>query len=239
MRVNWNYIKFTLLLVLVVFLYAFSGQRNAQRNLADLHVNFLGDENLYITHKTVNKLLIQNEEGVTSVPKEILDLNELELALNSNSMIKAAEVYVTVNGVVKADVEQRKPIARVNTNVSFYIDDIGEYMPLSTNHSARVPLVTGFIEKNQLENVFTIAEKIYNDEFLKKHIVEIHQKQDKSISLKTRVFDFEIVLGNLDNLDKKINNLKAFYQKAKKDKVLQNYSKVNLKFNNQVVCTKK
>jgi len=222
-----------------VFLYAFSSQRNNARKLSDLTVKFIGNDNLYITQETVNKLLIQNKESITSVPKEILDLNELESVLNSNSMIKSAEVYVTVNGEVKAEVEQRKPIARVNTNVSYYIDDQGLYMPLSSNHSARVPLVTGFVDKKQLENVFKIADKIHNDAFLKKHIVEIHQNEDKSINLKTRVLDFEITLGNLEHLDKKINNLKAFYQKAKKDNALINYSKVNLKFENQVVCTKK
>ena len=239
MRVNWNYIKAFLLLALVVFLYAFSSQKNNQRNLSDLTVSFVGTENLYITNETVNKLLIQKDDGITSVPKDILDLNELESALTSNSMIKSAEVYVTVNGEVKAEIEQRKPIARVNTNVSYYIDDEGYYMPLSSNHSARVPLVTGFIDKNQLENVFIIADKIHNDAFLKKHIVEIQQNKDKSINLKTRVLDFEIALGKLEHLDKKINNLKAFYQKAKKDNALINYSKVNLKFENQVVCTKK
>jgi len=222
-----------------VFLYAFSSQRNNARKLSDLTVKFIGNDNLYITQETVNKLLIQNKESITSVPKEILDLNELESVLNSNSMIKSAEVYVTVNGEVKAEVEQRKPIARVNTNVSYYIDDQGLYMPLSSNHSARVPLVTGFVDKKQLENVFKIADKIHNDAFLKKHIVEIHQNEDKSINLKTRVLDFEIALGKLEQLDKKINNLKAFYQKAKKDNTLINYSKVNLKFDNQVVCTKK
>ena len=239
MRVNWNYIKAFLLLALVVFLYGFSLQRNNLRKLSDLTVNFVGNENLYITHETVNKLLIQKKEGVTSVPKEILDLNELESALNSNSMIKSAEVYITVNGEVKAEIEQRKPIARVNTNVSYYIDDQGFYMPLSSNHAARVPLVTGFVDKNQLENVFIIADKIHKDAFLKMHIVEIHQNKDKSINLRTRVLDFEIALGQLEQLDKKINNLKAFYQKAKKDNTLINYSKVDLKFDNQVVCTKK
>ena len=239
LRVNWNYIKTFLLLALVVFLYAFSSQRNNDRKLSDLTVKFIGNDNLYITQETVNKLLIQNKESITSVPKEILDLNGLESVLNSNSMIKSAEVYVTVNGEVKAEVEQRKPIARVNTNVSYYIDDQGLYMPLSSNHSARVPLVTGFVDKKQLENVFKIADKIHNDAFLKKHIVEIHQNEDKSINLKTRVLDFEIALGQIEHLDKKINNLKAFYQKAKKDKALINYSKVNLKFDNQVVCTKK
>ena len=224
---------------LVSFLFAFSSVRNAERNVFKVMVNFIGEDNLFITHESVNKLLIVNKEDLTKVPKEILDLNGLETALNSNPMIKTAQVYLTVNGEVRADVKQRNPIARVSTNASYYIDDEGKFMPLSTNYSARVPLVTGFIEKNNLNNVFKIAHKIYNDQFLKKHIVEIHQNQDQTLMLKNRVLDFEIVIGNVDMLDKKINNLKVFYQKAKKDKTLEKYKIVNLQFENQVVCTKK
>jgi cell division protein FtsQ len=54
-----------------------------------------------------------------------------------------------------------------------------------------------------------------------------------------RVLDFEIIVGRLDRLDEKMKNLKAFYQKAKKDKMLDIYKSVNLQFKNQVVCTKK
>jgi len=239
LRVNWNYIKALVLLVLVSFLFAFSTKRNAERNLTKIDINFIGEDNLFITHEMVNKLLIQNEQDVTNVAKEILDLNELETALNSNSMIKKAQVYLTVNGEVRADVIQRKPIARVSTNAFYYIDDEGLFMPLSKNYTARVPLVKGYVEKNNLNTIFKIADKIYRDPFLKTHIVEIYQKQDNTIILKTRVLDFEIVIGNLDRLDKKINNFKAFYQKAKKDRTLKKYSKVNLQFENQVVCTKK
>jgi len=239
LRVNWNYIKGLVLLVLVGFLFAFSSIRNNTRNVQNVTVNFMGDDNLFVTEETVNKLLIQNIEDLTRVPKEILDLNELELALKSNPMIKTAQVHLTVNGEVMADVIQRKPIARVSTNASYYIDDEGSFMPLSSNYTARVPLVTGFIMKNDLSNVFKIAHKILNDQFLKTHIVEIYQNRDKTIVLKTRVLDFEILMGQLDRIDSKISNLKAFYQKAKKDKSLNKYSKVNLQFENQVVCTKK
>ena len=207
--------------------------------MKEIQINFTSENNLFITHETVNKLLIQNDSNITKVPKEILDLNDLETALKSNPMIKTAEVYLTVNGEVRADVEQRKPIARVNTNASYYIDEDGLFMPLSENRSARVPLITGHILKNDIGSVYQMARKIHEDEFLKVHIVEIIQHPDNSISLKTRELDFEIFIGRLVHLDKKINNLKAFFQKAIKDGTLANYSKVNLQFNNQVVCTKK
>ncbi|MFD2822972.1 cell division protein FtsQ/DivIB [Lacinutrix iliipiscaria] len=227
-----------ILLVLVVFLYAFSSLKNEVRLVSEPHVQFLGDNNLFITHETVSKLLIQNQQGIKKASKEILDLNQLESALNSNPMIKSAEVSIAVNGVLKADIIQKKPIARVSTNASYYIDDEGRYMPLSSNFSARVPLITGSVNKEALSNVFQIAQKVYNDEFLKKYVIEIHQNDDNSIDLKLRQSPFTVHLGRLNQLEKKINNLKVFYQKALKEKTLNKYSKVNLQFDNQVVCTK-
>jgi len=239
LRVNWNYIKIIALLLLVVFLYAFSSTRNLKRTISQPSIKFKGENTLFITHETVSKLLIQNKQKVTNVPKEILDLNGLETALNSNPMIKHAEVYVAVNGGITVDIIQKRPIARVNTNVSYYIDDQGSIMPLSPNYTARVPLVTGKIKKNKLNHVFKVAKKVQEDEFLAKHVVEIHQIESNDISLKLRQYDFYVSLGNTQELDKKINNLKAFYQKALKDKTLNSYSNVNLRFGNQVVCTKK
>ena len=224
--------------MLVVFLYAFASNRNAVRKVSQPNIQFVGDNNLFITYETVSKLLIQNYGDVKNMPKETLDLNVLERALNSNPMIKTAEVYVTVNGTLTAEIEQKRPIARVCTNASYYIDDEGFYMPLSSNYSSRVPLVTGYVKKNNLKNVFTVASKIESDEFLKKNVVEIHQDDNKVIYLKLRQCRFLVQLGSVEFLDKKVNNLKAFYQKSLKEKTLNNYSKVNLQFDNQVVCTK-
>ena len=76
-------------------------------------IEFTGDENHYITHDAVNKLLIQNGVDTTGTSKETIDLNELEKALNSNKMIQEAQVFITVNGRLEAKIEQRTPTARV------------------------------------------------------------------------------------------------------------------------------
>jgi cell division protein FtsQ len=227
-----------LLLVLVVFLYAFSSEKNSLRKVSDPIIKFKGDNNLFLTHENVSKLLIVNNESVKNKSKETLDLNVLESALNSNQMIKSAQVYVSVNGLLTVDVEQKKPIARVRTNASYYIDDQGSYMPLSSNYTARVPLVTGIVDKNNLSNVFKIAQKVNEDAFLKKHVIEIRQAENNTIFLKFRQSNFTIQLGTLKNLDKKIMNLKAFYNKALKENSLDAYTNVNLQFESQVVCTK-
>jgi cell division protein FtsQ len=239
LRINYNYIKIIGLILLVGGLFAFSNHRNNDRKVADSNIIFLGENKLFITEGTVSKLLIQNQQPVTEQSKEIIDLNELEIALNSNSLIKEAEVFMSVNGELSVEIEQKRPIARVSNNASYYIDDEGSYMPLSSNYAARVPLVTGNIEKNNLRTVFQFAKTVDEDEFLKKHIIEIRQNDDKTIDFKIRKSDFLVHLGTLNNLEKKINNFKAFYQKGLKDKILDNYKVVNLKFDKQVICTKK
>ncbi|UKM66229.2 hypothetical protein GSB9_02809 [Flavobacteriaceae bacterium GSB9] len=226
------------LMVLVVFLFAFASKRNMAREVSKPNVKFIGENNLFITNEAVSKLLIQNYGALKKVAKETLVLNELENALKSNPMIKSAEVYLAVNGTLNAEIEQKTPIARVSTNASYYIDDKGSFMPLSSNYSARVPLVTGYVEKNNLDNVYKIARKVQSDGFLKKHVIEIHQDINKQLYLKLRQCAFLVKLGSTDFMDKKISNLKAFYGKNLKDKSLSIYSKVNLQFENQVICTK-
>ncbi len=238
MRVNWNYIKMFVLLLLVVMLYAFSNAKNDSRKVAEPEIIFKGEENLFITHETVSKLLIQNQAGVKNVPKEILDLNQLETALNLNPMIRSAQVFVEVNGKLTAEVEQKKPIARVQNSSPFYIDDQGSFMPLSTNYTARVPIVVGAIDKNNLQNVYKMAKKVEEDVFLKKHVTIIDQDSNGNISLRLRQCGFDVLVGDLKQLDKKINNLKVFYKKATKEKLMDKYSRVNLQFDSQVIGTK-
>ncbi|CDF80660.1 cell division protein FtsQ [Formosa agariphila KMM 3901] len=237
-KIHWGYVKLIVLSGIVLFLFAFASARNSQRKISEPIIHFMGDNNLYITQENVSNLLIQKEKEVSEMTKETLDLNTLEFALNSNPLIKSAQVYVDVNGSLTADIEQKLPIARIQDTTSYYLDDRGGYMPLSTNHTARVPFVVGHIEKNNLSNVFIIAQKVYNDTFLKKHVVEIHQDETQKISLKLRQHRFNVYLGDLTQLDKKINNLKVFYKKALEENSLKDYDKINLQFDNQVVCTK-
>ena len=239
MKINWSYIKVLVLLGLVGFLYAFTNQRNSSRVVNVSTVKFKGEDNLFLTQDDVSKLLIQNPEGLNNGRKDIIDLNKLEYDLNSNPMVKDAEVYMSINGEITAEVEQKRPIARVYTNVSYYVDDQGSYMPLSANYSARVPLVTGNVLKSKLNSIYKIAKKIDEDAFLKQHVIEIHQDKRGGISLRLRTFDFDLQLGDLKNLDRKVNNFKAFYKKTIKDKTINTYKSVNLRFDSQVICTKK
>lgn len=231
-------LKYLTLIGLTIFLFAFSAKRNNARNLKDVTIKFDNAAYYLIAPATVNKLLIQNMDSVTSIRKETLDLREMEKRLDSNPIIGKSEVFITIDGVLGANIKQRNPIARVIGTTSFYLDEQGKTMPISEEFSPRIPLLSGESAEN-FEELTPLLLQIRNDEFMHKHVVGVHQNKQGEVVLLMRVYDFKVLLGKPIKVEKKIQNFKAFYQKTRQDSTLYNYHTVNLKFDNQVVATKK
>ncbi len=238
MKINYNYIKAFLVLALVIFLFGFAENRNDARDLREVQVKFTEYDNLYLTEEAVNKLLIVNNVTVTSVDKETLDLNRVETILKAHEMIENAEVFLTLDGTLKTTISQRRPIGRILGSEMFYIDRLGNRMPLSSYYSARVPVLTG-VGNDQISEVYPILDLISKDLFLQEHITGIQRLNGGLYELEVRKMDFALFLGKVENLETKFNNFKAFYKKAHKDTLLNTYKMVDLQFGNQVVCTKK
>lgn len=232
--------KFVLLLGVIVFLYSFSKKRNDSRNLSKINVEFVDGNSPFITHNTVNKLLIQSQEEVGNIGKETLDLIGMERRLKENPMVRNAQVFVSVDGALGAIIEQRDPIARVLTKdgLSFYLDADGKQMPLSTVYSARVPIVTGVTEA-KFEEVTPLLLKIREDDFMYRSIVGLNRNRNGEIEMGLRKSGLKVFFGKPILIDKKFQNLKAFYKKTKQDSTLYMYDKINLKFESQVIATKK
>lgn len=236
---NWINIRLVLMFALVFFLFSFASNRNSNRKLTKSVVVFVGDNVPFLKQETVNKLLIENRRDAQSIHKDKLDLNKLEKTLNASPMIEKSEVFVSIGGVLKATVKQKTPIARVfDGSESFYIDSEGNEMPLSPNFTARVLLVSGVIDKKNKENLAQLFRIIYEDEFLKKNIIGVQIMPNGSLKMLNRNFDYQIDFGRAIRVESKFNNYKAFFQKAVLDSSLYKYKKIDLRFTQQVVCTK-
>jgi len=236
---NWNNIRLLLMFILVIFLFSFTAKRNSKRKLTRTEVVFVGENALFLKSETVNKLLIENNSNTETIRKDRLDLNKLEQVLNAQEMIEKADVYVSIDGVLKAVVKQKTPIARVfNDKGSFYIDSEGNTMPLSANFTARVPLVSGEINKKNNKDLFKLFKIIYDDAFLRKNIIGIQVMPNGSLLMLNRNYNYQIDFGGLMNVERKFQNYKAFFQKVSLDSTLSKYKKIDLRFTEQVVCTK-
>ncbi|MDN3674682.1 cell division protein FtsQ [Flavobacterium branchiarum] len=236
---NWTNIRLIGMFGVVIVLFSFTSHRNGERKLKKSTIVFVGENAIFVKPETVNKLLIENKRDASSIKKEGLDLNKIEKALNTQEMIEKSDVFVSIDGILKAVVKQKTPIARImNGNESFYVDYEGGKMPLSDNFTARVPLVSGDLTKENNGEIAKLFRIIYDDAFLKKNIIAIEIMPNGSLKMLNRNFNYEIDFGRTINVERKFNNYKAFFQKAVLDSSLYKYKKIDLRFTEQVVCTK-
>ena len=224
---------------LVIFLYSFTSYRNEHRKIVKTEVVFVGQNTLFLKEEMVNKLLIEKNQDLKTINKVDLDLKKLEASINKQEMIRKADVFVSVDGILKAVVEQKTPVGRVfDETGSFYIDYEGNKMPLSDNYTARVPLLSGEITVIKKEKLSEVLRMIDKDEFLKKNIIGVQVLPNGSLIMANRNYDYQIDFGRTINIEKKFRNYKAFFQKAVSDSTLNKYKRINLKFTKQVVCIK-
>jgi cell division protein FtsQ len=142
---------------------------------------------------------------------------------------------------------------------SYYLDKEGSVMPTSDNYTARVPVASGFIMEKQydmqqhnvvamsdslkklscLDDLFELAIFIRNDEFWKAQIQQIRVESNGELTLIPTVGDHHILLGRTDKMEQKFKKLLLFYKKGLNTTGWDQYSSINLKYKDQVICTKK
>ena len=206
--------------------------------MTQVEIKFSEEDNLFLTHQTVNNLLIQNQNYVKSQKKSFLDLNALEKKVNRHPMIYKSDVSVDVYGGLEVNVVQKKPIARVfGKRHSYYLDSHGGTMPLSTKFTARVMMVDNENGLLNRKEIFPLIQSIHQDLYLKKNIVMV-KKSKMGYWLETRVNHQKVFLGSLEGLKQKLTHLKAFYNYTQTDVLAQTFKKIDLQYSNQIVCTK-
>ncbi|MFY8213114.1 MAG: cell division protein FtsQ/DivIB [Flavobacterium sp.] len=237
---TWTNLRLGLMMGLVIFLFSFTSIRNNSRKLKGSAVFFVEENSFFIKQESVNKLLIENNSQVSAIEKVTLDLNKLEKSIAHNPMVEKSEVYVSIDGILKAEVAQKTPIARVfDASSSYYIDYHGRKMPLSEEFTARVPVVSGIPTPKSLQHIVPVLQYIFKDPFLKKNIIGIQLVPVTGLRLLSRNYTYDIEFGKPIRVEEKFTCYKAFYQKAVLDSSLTQYKRINLKFAQQVVCIKK
>jgi cell division protein FtsQ len=234
-----KYILFIVLIVSLGFLYGFTKQRNYTKKVLDIDIAFMEGERNFLTHGMVNKLLIQNQVHVKNQAKSIIDLYLLEKTVLKNPFIEKASVFLSIQNVLSVRVKQREAIARImNGEEVYYIDREGVRFPVSENYSARVPIISGVKSAIELKEIELFLEEINQDDFLKNEVVGIHKTSKKEFEIYVRSGNYVIEFGKCEQLKQKFFNLKAFYSKVLSEEIIKTYKTINLKYHNQVVCTK-
>ena len=115
--------------------------------------------------------------------------------------------------------------------------------PVPTSEVGKAKVATSlakyYIENDDdIKEILPLISFILEDDFLQKEVVGIQKFDDDEYQFSARSGNYKIDFGKLSEMDVKFKKLKAFYNKTFEDKTIQNYKSINLKYHNQVVCTK-
>lgn len=202
----------------------------------------------FVTEKDVLAMLNQSENSsIINQKVAQINLKQIEQKIEENAYIENAEVYVNFDGLLKIDVVQKKPLYRIinNNNVSYYISDKAEKVPLSSNFTPRLMVITGFVPNNVdfstnkvHQNIAQLVEFIQADPFWNAMIGQVQVNKNGDFVLFPKLASHSVLLGSIDDVDGKLKKLKIFYKEALTKTDLNNYNQINLKYKGQLICSK-
>ncbi|MFB6455174.1 cell division protein FtsQ/DivIB [Chitinophaga sp. Hz27] len=215
-------------------------------------VKFQGEDDKFFIEAKDIKSLITKDKSINPVGKAIgeIDIRQLEKLIDTDPWVKNSELYFDNQHNLNIKITQRDPVARVFTfsGNSFYLDGSGEKIPVSTRYAAKVPVFTGFptdAEKVQKTDSLLTAQivamgtYIVNDPFWMAQVEQLLITPDRKFEFIPQLGDQVIAFGEGTDIEKKFTKLLAFYKEGLNKVGWDKYSRINIAFEDQVVCTRK
>ncbi|MBP5502815.1 MAG: hypothetical protein IKR94_09660 [Bacteroidales bacterium] len=214
----------------------------------------------FISRNDVLQLIHNPSHEILGTPLNDIDINDMEIYLQQQPYIRQADIYKTVNGHLKVDIQQRKPIVEIitATNKNYYIDEDGTIFPGSQKGKApNVMVANGFIsdkynfDKHHTYNIyneniktskeaeiFRLARYIAKDEFWRDQVEQIYVNESNEYEIVPLVGPKLLEIGSIDNYDEKLFYLKNFFTNGLKKTGWNKYQSVSVKYKGQIVCSK-
>jgi cell division protein FtsQ len=226
-----------------------------------INIDF-GAADVLITKPDVDSIVRKTAGMIKGKPLGYINTGAIERSIRKQPYVAKVAVFENNEGDLFVNVKQREPLLRIinKTYESFYMDQSGYLLPVNPNFSARVLVANGFINdsyrKNPayqvnilalsdsifydslLTNLYKLAIYISHDDFLKAQIDQIYVNEIGEFELIPRLGNHVILLGTAADLEDKFRKLFVFYRVGLNKIGWNKYSVINIKYKNQVVCSK-
>ena len=238
MKNKYRILKIAVTVILLGFLLSFSLKRFSNQKVSDdkvsVKLNEQGTPVYFIDEKKIKEIV--KKENPTGKIGDI-SIPELEKKINAIPFVDSANVYLNLNGKLNLDIKQRVPSFRLAfAGKDFYVDESGVEFPISQNYSHPCMLVTGNVKKEEYKDLAQLVKFIDKDEFSKKYFIGI-SKGKEGYNLLTSEGSYKVEIGDLERIELKVKGFKTFVEKFMIYGNPQKYSKVSVKYDNQIVTT--
>ncbi|MDD2192599.1 MAG: hypothetical protein PHO12_08685 [Bacteroidales bacterium] len=236
--------------------------RNQKIERLDISIHY-GISDTIIRNETIRKELEDRFGKFTLKERKDVEAKDIEGFLMSKPYVEKADVFQTLKGILKIEITQRQPVLRVCTHrqKQFYIDREGKIIEINNDEATDVIVASGYIDINAnilkkgnidtisindkkgldktLANVFLIAQRLQNDSILNYQIDQIYINKNGSFELIPKIGNYIIKIDEEVDLETQLVKLSYLYKESFTRIGWDNYSVVDLRYRNQVVCTKK
>lgn len=195
----------------------------------------------FLTVDDVRKLLTVDQLNPTGLMMDEVNTRLIEDKLASKELVESAECYKAQDGMVHVIIKQRIPVIRVmgDNGDDYFLDNHGQRMP-RTDYSCNLLVATGHINMKYGEKVLApVANILRKSEFWNDQIVQLNVLGDGTMELIPRVGDHIIYIGQPTNLRSKLDRLWKFYVYGLNQAGWNKYSRINVEFDNQIICKRK
>lgn len=251
----WLTVCFYLAVVL-----GFVNDRGRSSRCSSVQVNIRDSTELkFVTVETVMEMIDRSGGNIVGRCLDSVNTKNLEHRIRQHPAVRNAEIYTTVQDKLVIEVEQRKPLLRIKPEdrAGYYIDQEGFVFPATPSFSPFILVVTGHItvspesgqqisggngsgrDEKILEDLIALARYMNSHDLWKAQIVQIYVDDKGEIELIPRVGANIVRLGKPENFRQKLDNLEVLYAKGFSNIGWNHYDAIDLRYNNQVICTKR
>jgi len=190
-----------------------------------------------------------------------INTEEIERAITNHPYVMRVNVFETYPGDLHVHVYQRQPALRIMTGTSndYYIGEQGVILPVNPAYPVRVLIASGHIPEASffktspgsdpqladsatssplLSELYKLALFVNQKPFFKAQIEQIYVTKNGEYELIPKVGDHIVLLGNVEDLEDKFQRLFIFYKQGLNQIGWNRYNVINIKYKNQVVCSK-
>ena len=195
----------------------------------------------FVTDSEVRDMLIREKEYPEGQALDSISLAHLEDVLHRYPYIDQAQCHYTPDGHIVMMLTPRTPVLHVldNSGRDYYIDNCGDIMPRGY-HTSNLIVLSGNVDSLTAGSLYApLALRLNTDTFWMAQAQEIHINTKGDIELIPRVGGHIIELGDTSNLNDKLKRMRIFYREGLSRTGWKKYSRISLKYDGQVVCTRR
>ncbi len=192
----------------------------------------------FVTSEELTAEVLPLLGNITSRRVSDIDLDSLQHYLISLDKIESAEVMRLTDGRIRVIVEPMLPVARIwpAKGRSYYVNREGKRILASSRYRQDVPQISGYFSPTA---ILPLLDFLKQDADANNFITMISAADTTNIILIPAVRGHVINIGTATDLPDKFRRMRRFYAEVMPVKGWEHYDTISLKWNRQVVATRR